>query len=65
MTDITIRPLQLADHEDWRRLWTAYLEFYETVLPEETYQLSWKRLFTEGESSPGASSPSSTARRLA
>ncbi|WP_378947546.1 GNAT family N-acetyltransferase [Mesorhizobium sp. ANAO-SY3R2] len=52
MTAITIRPLQLADHDDWRRLWTAYLEFYETVLPEETYQLTWKRLFIEGEFEP-------------
>lgn len=28
MTDIRIRPLAERDHEDWRRLWTAYLEFY-------------------------------------
>ncbi len=52
MTEITIRPLQFADHAEWRRLWTAYLDFYNTVLPENIYQLAWKRLFTEGEFEP-------------
>lgn len=52
MTDITIRPLQLADHAEWRRLWTAYLDFYNTVLPKNIYELAWKRLFTDGEFEP-------------
>ena len=26
----TIRPLTAADETEWRRLWTGYLEFYET-----------------------------------
>ena len=52
MTDITIRPLEQADHAEWRRLWTAYLEFYKTRLPDEVYVLTWKRLFTEGEFEP-------------
>jgi len=37
MAEITIRPLEQADHADWRRLWTAYLEFYEATVPEEVY----------------------------
>jgi len=52
MSNVTIRPLQQADHDDWRRLWTAYLEFYKTTVPEEVYQTTWKRLFTEGEFEP-------------
>ncbi|TIO37609.1 MAG: GNAT family N-acetyltransferase, partial [Mesorhizobium sp.] len=36
----------------WRRLWTAYLTFYETKLPEEVYDVTWKRLFTPGEFEP-------------
>ena len=52
MIEITIRPLQQADHDDWRRLWTAYLDFYKTTVPEEVYQTTWKRLFTEGEFEP-------------
>ena len=52
MTDITIRPLEQAEHAEWRRLWTAYLEFYKTRLPDEVYALTWQRLFTEGEFEP-------------
>lgn len=52
MSAITVRPLQQSDHADWRRLWTAYLVFYETTLAEEVYATTWKRLFTEGEFEP-------------
>ena len=52
MSDVTIRPLQQTDHDEWRRLWTAYLEFYKTTVAEEVYQTTWKRLFAEGEFEP-------------
>ena len=52
MSEITIRPLAQSDHADWRRLWTDYLTFYETKLPEEVYAITWKRLFTDGEFEP-------------
>ncbi|MGB3834270.1 MAG: GNAT family N-acetyltransferase [Mesorhizobium sp.] len=52
MAEITIRPLEQADHTDWRRLWTAYLEFYEATVPEEVYATTWTRLFTPGEFEP-------------
>lgn len=32
----TIRPLRGQDEADWRRLWTGYLEFYQTTVPEES-----------------------------
>lgn len=52
MTDIAIRPLQQSDHADWRRLWTAYLAFYETTVPEDVYAATWTRLFDPGAFEP-------------
>lgn len=44
--DVVVRPLRGADESDWRRLWTAYLEFYETSVPEEVYATSFARLLS-------------------
>ena len=44
MAETTIRPLRESDEKEWRRLWTGYLEFYETSVPEEVYQTYFKRL---------------------
>ncbi|MFC3206790.1 GNAT family N-acetyltransferase [Aquamicrobium soli] len=52
MTAIAIRPLEQVDHADWRRLWSAYLDFYKTKLPEEVYAATWERLFSGGEFEP-------------
>ncbi len=41
---VTIRPLRAADEADWRRLWTAYLEFYNSSVPEAVYTSSFARL---------------------
>lgn len=49
---LTVRPLEQSDHADWRRLWTAYLEFYETRVSEDVYRSTWKRLFSQGEFEP-------------
>ena len=43
---ITIRPIQSDDHADWRRMWTAYLEFYESSVSEEVYETSFARLLS-------------------
>ena len=40
----TVRPLTRDDEADWRRLWRAYLEFYETEIPEEIYATLFERL---------------------
>ena len=40
----TVRPLTRDDEADWRRLWRAYLEFYETEVPEEIYATLFERL---------------------
>lgn len=52
MPDIIVRPLEKTDHADWRRLWSAYLDFYETKLPEDVYATTWERLFSGGEFEP-------------
>lgn len=52
MTEIAVRPIEKDDHAEWRRLWTAYLEFYKATVPEEVYRTTWTRLFTEGEFEP-------------
>ena len=47
MTSVTnIRPLVASDELEWRRMWTAYLEFYETSVEEEVYQTSFSRLLS-------------------
>lgn len=40
----TIRPLHLKDEADWRRLWTGYLAFYQTSVPEAVYRSTFARL---------------------
>ncbi|SFI66209.1 GNAT family N-acetyltransferase [Albimonas pacifica] len=40
---IVIRPLSAADEAEWRRLWTLYLAFYETTVPEEVYASAFAR----------------------
>ncbi|MFP4328627.1 MAG: N-acetyltransferase family protein [Paracoccaceae bacterium] len=47
MPEIEIRPLRPGDEPDWRRLWTGYLEFYQTSVPEEVYVSSFARLLSK------------------
>ena len=51
MSRVVVRPLHKDDEGEWRRLWTAYLAFYETVLPEEIYATTFARL--TGEAAEG------------
>ncbi|MBV0911598.1 GNAT family N-acetyltransferase [Anianabacter salinae] len=44
---VTIRPVNAGDEAEWRRLWTAYLAFYETTVPEEVYAASFARLLSD------------------
>ena len=44
MAEVAIRPLQAGDEAEWRRLWTAYLEFYESSVPEEVYRSTFARI---------------------
>ena len=43
---LVIRPLRASDEAEWRRLWTLYLEYYESTLPEEVYRSSFDRMLS-------------------
>jgi GNAT superfamily N-acetyltransferase len=47
MPEVTIRPLRPADEAEWRRLWTGYLDYYETTVPEVVYATTFARLLGE------------------
>jgi ribosomal protein S18 acetylase RimI-like enzyme len=42
--DIVINALGPQDHARWAELWRGYLDFYETELPQEIYEHTWRRL---------------------
>ncbi|MEM6439499.1 MAG: GNAT family N-acetyltransferase [Pseudomonadota bacterium] len=46
---VNIRPLEPRDEAAWRRLWTGYLEFYETSVAEEVYAAAFARNLAEGD----------------
>lgn len=46
MSHITTRQLEHKDWEGWQKLWQEYLTFYETELPSETYDSSFKRMLS-------------------
>jgi GNAT superfamily N-acetyltransferase len=43
---LTIRPVRPDDKEIWRRLWTGYLDYYETSLPDDVYRTTFTRLLS-------------------
>ncbi len=45
--DLVLRPLRRSDEAAWRVLWTAYLAYYETVLPEAIYASTFERLLKD------------------
>lgn len=45
--NLIVRPLTPPDEPEWRRLWTGYLDYYETSVPEEVYQSSFARMLSD------------------
>lgn len=45
---LVIRPVEPGDAAEWRRLWAGYLQYYETVLPEQVYATTFARLLAGG-----------------
>jgi GNAT superfamily N-acetyltransferase len=43
-----IRPLSAGDEADWRRMWTAYLAFYNANVTEAVYAATFARLLPGG-----------------
>ncbi len=42
--DFSLRTLVAADRPQWDKLWRGYLTFYETDLPDEVSEATWRRL---------------------
>lgn len=42
--ELQIRPLQAEDRAEWSEMWTDYLAFYKTTLPQEIYDSSFARM---------------------
>ena len=47
--NIVIKPVGASERAAWEPLWKGYLDFYETVLPRETYDVTWARLHNPDE----------------
>jgi len=45
--DIVVNAITPQDRSRWTELWRSYLEFYETTVPPEIYEHTWRRLMTE------------------
>lgn len=41
---VTIRTLRESDRDQWATLWRAYLDFYETAVPDRIYDVLFSRL---------------------
>ena len=41
---ITFRPLCPDDRAEWTRLWTGYLDYYKTTVPQAVYDSTFARL---------------------
>ena len=46
MEQLEIRALAESDERQWRRLWTLYLDFYESSVSEEVYKTTFARLLS-------------------
>lgn len=47
-----IRPVARDDQDQWRALWTGYLEFYESSVSEAVYRSTFDRFFDGGAYEP-------------
>jgi len=47
MAGVTIRAVRADDEAQWRRLWTLYLEYYESSVPEQVYQTTFMRILSD------------------
>ena len=46
MSGIIVNELRPQDRARWAELWRGYLDFYETELPQEIYEHTWRQLLT-------------------
>lgn len=46
---LTILPITTEHYAHWLPLWQGYQRFYQTVIPDETTQITWQRLLDPKE----------------
>ena len=44
-----VRRLEARDRDAWRRLFLAYIDFYQASVPDAVIELTWQRLMPGGE----------------
>ncbi|UTW56081.1 GNAT family N-acetyltransferase [Kordiimonas sp. SCSIO 12610] len=44
---IIIRKIEDHDYENWAELWTGYLAYYKSTLPDTIYKTTFKRLLND------------------
>jgi GNAT superfamily N-acetyltransferase len=49
MSSLIIREIRQDDEDDWRRLWTEYLVFYNSSVSKDVYQESFARLLNPAQ----------------
>ena len=47
-----IRSVRPGDEAEWRILWTGYLDFYESTVPEAVYRSTFDRFFIDAPYEP-------------
>ena len=50
--DVEICPLVPGDRENWRHLWTGYLEYYETTVSAAIYASTFDRMLAGNRGAP-------------
>ena len=53
-SSLVITPFQPGDYESWLPLWRGYQAFYRTDIPDETTQVTWRRMMDSAEPMWGA-----------
>ncbi|TVP71947.1 MAG: GNAT family N-acetyltransferase [Rhodobacteraceae bacterium] len=51
-TSLTLTPIGASDKPAWAQLWHAYLDFYDTTLPLEVYDMTFEALLSNDPHSP-------------
>lgn len=49
MSELQIRPISAADHEQWLPLWQGYQTFYQASIAAETSAITWQRFLDPAE----------------
>lgn len=42
--ELTVRPLRAGDRIEWAEMWTDYLAFYKTSVPDDVYDVTFSRM---------------------